>query len=116
MKQQKISQNYLDQIPMPHTKCPWRVRKDGIVEIDIEHKGFYHKIAQKFFHKPRISHIALDNYGSIVWQSMTEKRTVYDIVQIMQHHFPDEKDRMLDRVVTYMATLERNKFIHMCNK
>lgn len=92
------------------------MRKDGIVEINIEHKGFYNKIAQKFFHKPRISHIALDAYGSKVWQSMNDERTVYDIVQIMQQHFPHEKDRMLDRVVTYMATLEQNKFIQMCQK
>lgn len=116
MKQKKISRNYLEQIPMPVSHHPWRVREDGMVEIDIEHKGFYNTIAQKFFHKPRISHIALDTYGSKVWQSMTNERTVYDIVQIMQQHFPNEKDRMLDRVVTYMATLERNKFIHMYHK
>jgi hypothetical protein len=38
---------------------------------------------------------------------------VYDIVRLMEQEFPEEKDRMLDRVVTFMATLERNGFIRM---
>lgn len=113
MKQKKPSINYMDQIPVPNTALIWRLSKDGLIEIDIEHKGFYHRIAQKFFKKPKVSHIALDTYGTLVWQSMKDGHTIYDIILIMEENFPDEKDRMLDRVVTYMATLERNHFITM---
>ena len=113
MKQKKPSINYMDQIPVPNKTLPWRLRKDGLIEIDITHKGFYHRIAQKYFKKPKVSHIALDAYGSLVWQSMKDGHTIYDIILIMEESYPNEKDRMLDRVVTYMATLERNGFITM---
>lgn len=114
--QKKVSKNYMDSIPKHSPHRPWHVREDGIVEIDIENKGFYHFIAQKFFGKPRVSHIALEQYGSIVWQNMDGNHTVYDIVKIMEKQFPQEKERMLDRVVTYMATLQRNQFITMEEK
>lgn len=110
-KKKRISPNYLDSIPLRRDDHPWRVKDDGMVEVDMEHKGFYASIAQRFFHKPRISHIALDKYGSLVWQSMDGVNNVGDIVRIMEDAFPDEKNRMLDRVVTYVATLQRNRFI-----
>lgn len=112
-KKKKIAANYLDHIPVRQKGQVWRTKEDGMVEIDMEHKGFYHAIAQKFFHKPRVSHIGLDEYGSKVWQSIDGTNRVMDIVHIMEDAFPGEKDRMLDRVVTFMATLQRNGFVSM---
>ncbi|MGN0327221.1 MAG: PqqD family protein [Lachnospiraceae bacterium] len=112
-KRKKVSKNFMDSIPMHSKTLAWHVKEDGMVEIDVENKGFYHSIAQKFFHKPRVSHISLEKYGTVVWNSMNGKNTVYDIVKIMEQEFPEEKDRMLDRVVTYMAVLQRNQFINM---
>lgn len=112
-KKKKIAQNYLDSVPVRRQDRPWRLLDDGMVEIDMENKGFYHSIAQKFFKKPRISHISLDQYGSVVWKNIDGKHTVMDIVRIMEHAFSEETDRMLDRVVTYMATLQTNHFISM---
>ncbi len=110
-KKKKISPNYLDSVPTCSAERPWHINDEGMVEIDMENKGFYHFLAQKFFNKPRISHIALDKYGSVVWQSINGKNTIRDIIEIMKKEFPTEKDRMLDRIVTYMATLQRNGFI-----
>lgn len=107
----KVPHNFMDSIPERSVQMPWRIREDGMVEIDMENKGFYHTIAQKFWKKPRISHIALEKYGTVVWKNIDGKNTVYDIVRIMEAEFPDEKDRMLDRVVQYMGTLQRSKFI-----
>lgn len=107
----KVSRNYMDSIPERSEQMPWRIREDGMVEIDMENKGFYHTIAQKFWKKPRISHIALEKYGTVVWKNIDGQNTIYDIVRIMEAEFPEEKDRMLDRVVTYMGTLQRSKFI-----
>lgn len=109
--QKKNKKNYLDSIPEHSKYMPWHIREDGIVEIDMENKGFYHFLAQKFWKKPRVSHISLEKYGTVVWKNIDGKNTIYDIVQIMEQEFPDEKDRMLDRVVTYMATLQRSRFI-----
>ena len=110
-KQRKVSANYFESVPVRNETRPWRLKVDGMVEIDMENKGFYHSIAQKFFNKPRISHISLDKYGSVVWQSIDGKNNVMDIIRIMESTFPKEKDRMMDRVVTYMATLQSNGFV-----
>ncbi len=110
-KKKKISPNYMESIPVRSDARPWRIGEDGMVEIDMENKGFYNFLAQKFFKKPRVSHISLEKYGSKVWQSIDGKNNINDIVKIMEKAFPKEKDRMLDRVVTYMATLQRNGFI-----
>ena len=112
-KKKKISANYFENIPVRREDRPWRLKEDGMVEVDMENKGFYHSIAQKFFNKPRVSHITLDKYGSVVWQSIDGVNTVMDIIHIMEGRFPKEKERMLDRVVTYMATLQNNHFISM---
>lgn len=112
-KKKRIPANYLESVPVRCKDRPWRLKEDGMVEVDMENKGFYHWVAQKFFHKPRISHIALDQYGSVVWQNIDGENTVMDIIHIMEQAFPKEKDRMLDRVVTYMATLQRSRFITM---
>ena len=90
----------MEQIPIRDYKHPWRITDDGMVEVDMEHKGFYHRIA-------------LDKYGTVVWKSMDGENTVADIVRIMEETFPDETDRMLDRVVTFTATLQHNGFITM---
>lgn len=112
-KKLKITQNYFDSVPRRRPDRPWRLKEDGMVEIDMENKGFYHFIARKFFRKPRVSHISLDRYGSVVWQSIDGGNNVMDIIHIMEREFPGETDRMLDRVVTYLATLQRNGFISM---
>ena len=112
-KKLKLSKNYFDCIPHRRPDRPWRLKEDGMVEIDMENKGFYHFIAQKFFRKPRVSHISLDRYGSVFWQSIYGGNNVMDIIHIMEKEFPGETDRMLDRVVTYMATLQRSGFISM---
>lgn len=111
-KQKKVSKNYMDAIIYHNPEYKWTEKDNGTVVIDVINKGFYHKIAQKFFHKPKVSHISLDKYGSLLWKSINGKNTVYDIVNTMSDKFPGESDRMLDRVITFLHTLEVNRFIY----
>ena len=66
----KNRQNYLDFVPVKNPDIEYHTDDSGIVTLLIEWKGFYHRIAQKFFHRPRISEIRLDDYGSFVWLSI----------------------------------------------
>ncbi|WP_407425390.1 PqqD family protein [Treponema sp.] len=111
MKTKKISSNYLDIVFVKNESCPWRLKEDGLVEIDMENRGFFNTIAQKFFKRPRISHISLDKYGSTLWLCLDGKASVNDILQKMNETFPGEKEKMLNRVVHFLATLEMHKFI-----
>lgn len=106
-----VSKNYMDKVPMRSADMAFKELENGIIEIDVPHKSFYGKIATKFFRKPAVSHITLDEYGSKVWLSINGKNTIFDLVNIMKDSFPDEEDKMLNRVVTFMAILEDNKYI-----
>ena len=110
-KAKVVSGNYMDKIPHISEGHEWRELDDSNVEVDMPHKGFYAKIAQKFFHKPAVSHIKLDEYGSVVWKSIDGERTIYDIVGKMNEAFPEEENDMLKRVITFISTLEMNKFV-----
>lgn len=110
-KTKKVSQNYMDAVMYHNPLYKWSVNEDGIVVIDVINRGLHHKIAQKFFHKPKISHISLDKYGSRLWEAIDGNNSVYDILNIMSEAFPDEKKYMLNRVIAFMQTLQRNRFI-----
>jgi len=110
-KTKKISQNYMDTIMLRNPGYKWSEHENGIVVIDVINQGIHHKIAQKLFNKPKTSHISLDKYGSVLWKAINGSNTVYDILNIMSDTFPDERDSMLNRVVAFMQTLQRNKFI-----
>lgn len=110
-KTKKIDSNYMDMILVHNPERKWTTREDGIVVIDMENRGFYHKIAQKFFHKPKVSHIALDAHGTALWNALDGKHTVFDVVNLMKETFPEEEEQMLNRVITFLHTLQVNKFI-----
>lgn len=110
-KTKKISKNYMDTVMYCNPLYKWSENENGLVVIDVLNTGLHHKIAQKFFHKPETSHISLDKYGSVLWKSINDKNSVYDILNIMSDTFPDEKEDMLKRVIAFMQTLQANKYI-----
>lgn len=115
VKQQKISKNYMDSIFVHKPTLQWHTTenesKKQIVVLDVENTGFFNKIAQKFFHRPKVSHISLDEYGSTLWQLLDGKNSVFDVVNLMKEKFPSETDKMLNRVISFFHTLQVNKFI-----
>lgn len=117
-KTKKLPSNYMDIVFVRSERCPWRMKDEpensqtsGIVEVDMENRGFFNAIAQKFFKRPRISHISLDKYGSALWLALDGTATVNDVLSKMNAAFPEESEKMLNRVVQFLATLEMHKFI-----
>jgi len=110
-KTKKLSANYMDLVFVQNKDLPWSQKENGIVEIQMENKGFFNAVAQKFFKRPRFSRISLDAYGSKLWLSIDGKNTVMQLVEAMENAFPEEKDKMINRVIQFLATLESNKFI-----
>lgn len=104
--------NYLDYVPLHDEKNnTWDADENGMVTIHTEHKGIYNKIAQVFFHRPRISHIELDTYGSFIWLCIDGKRTVGDIAAMMSEKFGADAEPLYNRLVQYMKILNNNEFI-----
>ena len=112
---QKLEDNFMDLVYEKNPDLPWKKKKTGVVVMDMEHKGFFPAIAQKFFGKPRVSHVSLDRYGSVFWEAVDGERTVHEVILFMQEAFPEDKDDMLKRVVTFFRTLEVNRLVRKKN-
>ena len=66
----KKKKNYLDYVPVCAPGYNWKLNEKKQVEIEVQNKGFYNWLAQKFFKRPKVSYISLDEYGSFVWQKI----------------------------------------------
>jgi hypothetical protein len=112
----KQKENYLDYIPVVSPKNSWDAKEDGKVTVHMVHKGFYHTIAQKFFGRPRVSHIDLDQQGSFVFQQIDGRRTIGNIALLVKDKFPEEDSPLYGRLIKYMQILRNNKFIYFQGK
>ena len=79
-KSKKNEKNYLDFIPVKNPDIEYETDENGIVTVFIEWKGFYHKIAQKIFRRPRVSDIKMDKYGSFVWHAIDDEKDVHQLL------------------------------------
>lgn len=102
--------NFLDFVPEYSDKITWS-QKDEAVTVDMYHKGFFPWIAQRFFKKPKVSHISLDKLGSFIWLQINGKATVYDIADLVKNKFGEEAEPLYPRLVKYMQILKNNNFI-----
>lgn len=110
MPKKKSEQNYLDLVPA-HNPANSFVEEDGIVKLIVTRRGLYDRMAQKFFHAPASTDIALDIYGSYIWTLINGKRTVYGISQHIKEHFGNDAEPLLDRLVKFFAILKNNELI-----
>lgn len=105
-------QNYLDQIPVRSLLCPWK-EEAGKAVLAVEHKGILYAFTQRVFHKPRVSYITLDVYGTAVWKQIDGEKTVGEISDGLEQQFPEAQGDMLSRVVVFFSILQANGFVHM---
>lgn len=111
----KNQENYLDYVPVISEKNTWS-EENGVVTVHMVHRGFYATIAQKFFHRPRVSHIKLEGQGSFVFRQIDGKRTVGEIAQLVKAEFGAEAEPLYDRLTKYMQILRNNGFIYYLGK
>ena len=103
-KKKKISnQNYMDFIV---------VKNPEIVTVMIEWRGFYHRIAQRFFKRPKVSAIKLDDYGSFLWQSINDQKTVHQLSLDLQSQFP-KMEKPLARLIRFLEILKDHHLIEL---
>ncbi len=110
-KNKKKSKNYMDFIPVRNKDIEYSINDDGKAVLSIEWKGFYSKIAQKFFNRPRVSDIDLDEYGTFVWIAIDDNKTVYDISLEMEQKFPG-MEKSLSRLIKFLEIMKDNNIIH----
>ena len=107
----KTNVNYLDKIPVHPEGIPWSKDENGIVTLEIENKGFFNKIAQKFFKRPKTSYIHLDKTGSFVWPLIDGKKCIADLAADVDAEFGEEAHPLYERLAQFFRVLDSYKFI-----
>lgn len=112
MKNKKNSnENYLERIPLRSDKLGWSTGDDGLVTLEIENIGFMNRIAQKFFKKPKVSYVHLDEMGSFVWPVMDGEKDLVKIGEEVKAHFGEKAEPLYPRLAQYFKILESYNFI-----
>ena len=106
----KNDNNYLDYIPVKNPEIEYETDDNGKVTVYIEWKGFYHRIAQKFFHRPRVSDVKKDDYGSFVWLAIDDKKDVHQLSKELDARFP-KMEKSLSRLIKFLEILHDNHLI-----
>ena len=106
----KNPKNYLDFIPVPQRDLQFET-VDGKVTIFQENTGFFNRVAQKFFKKPKVTQIHLDEMGNFIWPLMDGERNIGDIALLIKEEFGEKAEPLYDRVVKYFQTLMGYGFV-----
>ena len=109
-KKSENSKNYLDFIPVISDKNTWNSDEEGNVTVFIENKGFFKKLTQILLHKPKVSQIHLEKFGSFLFPLIDGKKTIYEIGQEVHEHFGDEAEPLYPRLTQYMKMLNEYGF------
>ncbi len=112
----KKKENYLDYIFEKNPAFEWKENAEGMVCIIVEWKGFYNRIAQKFFHKPKKSEIAMDVLGSFVWKNIDGKRNVYELGELVKAEFGEKAEPLYERLIKFLEIMKNNKYILLSKK
>lgn len=107
----KKAKNYMDYIPVRNRRIRTGVKENGRVELAVQNRGFFNRIAQLFFRRPKVSYIELDEYGSYLWQQLDGETDIYGLSQKMKSRFGEEAEPVVERLVQFMKTLQVNHYI-----
>lgn len=112
----KNADNFLDYIPKHNALYEYRTDENGLIEVRVENKGLFNRIAQLFFKRPKVSWIKLPGMGSFIWKQIDGKRDVYQIGQLLKEAYGDEAEPIYERLCTFIKSLHNNCFIVYMNR
>ena len=61
-------------IPVRNPEFSWKEDQQGIVTVDMVHKGIFDKLAQKLWVTPRVSHVKLDRFRKLCMEADGRKQ------------------------------------------
>ncbi len=111
MKKKKSNENYLEKIPCRNPLIEWKKDDKGLVTLEIENTGFFNRIAQKLFRKPKISYVHLDETGSFVWPLIDGEKDIVRLGESVKEHFGDAAEPLYERLAKFFQILESYNFI-----
>lgn len=113
MSRKKEQKNYLDMIPAKAPHLGWSPDGEDTIALEVENKGMFNRIAQKLFHKPSVTKVHLDKYGSFLWEQMDGCRTVMELAALQKERFGDEVEPLYPRIVKCIQIMESYDFVSL---
>ena len=110
-KKSIVSENYLERRPIRPERIKWSVDEEGSVTLDIENTGFFNRVAQKLFKKPKVSHVHLDKLGSFVWPLIDGEKDIVTLGVLVKERFGQEAEPLYERLAKYFQILESYSFV-----
>ena len=112
----KQKENYLDYIPKHNERFSWEEKENGIAVIKVPNTGFFNRVAQLVFRRPKFSYISLDEFGSFIWKQIDGVKTVYEIGQAVKAEFGDKAEPLYERLAKFITILRNNAYVVYVNK
>lgn len=110
-KKNIVSENYLERRPIRPERIKWSVDEEGSVTLDIENTGFFNRVAQKLFKKPKVSHVHLDKLGSFVWLLIDGEKDIVALGVLVKERFGQKAEPLYERLAKYFQILESYSFV-----
>ncbi len=79
--------------------------------MELENKGFFNRIAQVLFKKPKLSYVHLDQKGSMIWQLLDGRKNITEIGKEVDAASPKAFEPLYERLAQFIKTLESYGFI-----
>ena len=110
-KRNIISANYLEKTPVRHPSIGYTVDESGAVTLEIENIGFFNRVAQKLFKRPKISYVHLDENGSFIWLAIDGEKDITAIGALVDEHFGEAAHPLYERLAKFFGILDSYHFI-----
>jgi len=110
-KQNIISHNYLEKIPARVDSIGWETGEDGLITLSIENTGWANRLAQTFFHRPKVSYVHLDRFGSFLWPLLDGEKSILELGKLVEEHFGEEANPLYERLARYFQIVDSYHFI-----
>ena len=110
-KEKAVSENYLERKPKRPEGIPWSADENGIVTLEIENTGVFNRIAQKLLHKPKVTHIHLDEIGSFVWPLLDGEKDIIALGKEVEAKFGEKANPLYERLAKFFQILDSYHFV-----
>lgn len=113
MKKKKIiiQKNYLEKVPVRPAHIQWEIGENALVTLSIENTGWANRLAQKLFHRPKVSFVHLDEMGSFIWPLLDGQKNIIEIGKLVEEHFGEKAHPLYERLARYFQIMESYRFV-----
>lgn len=109
----KIKKSVSEIIPVKSKNVTCMKNRSGFTTVTILRNSILDKIVHKFLNTPQKFDIDLDEFGSLVWDLIDGKRSVYEICNETKNRFGKTTEPVYKNVITIIKQFSHNQMIKL---